>query len=104
LLSPLYTALTLWVPADRAEVLKLACAPEEVEVSAALPRTVLPSWNVTVPVGVPLAVVVTVAVRGTAWPGAAGAAELASAVELPSCRTVWFRAEEVPLALVRSPP
>jgi hypothetical protein len=52
-------------PFARVEVVKTACTPDAVELTVTVPRTVLPSWNVTVPVGVPLLALVTVAVKVT---------------------------------------
>jgi hypothetical protein len=64
LASPLYVAVSEWLPTARLEVVKLAVPPPR----AAMPRVAEPSWNVTVPV-TPEGV--TVAVRVTAWPGVA---------------------------------
>jgi len=49
----------------RADVLKLACAPDAVALRTATPNTVVPSWKVMVPVGVAPPELVTVAVRTT---------------------------------------
>src|SRR5262245_11060529 len=61
----------VWPPATAKLVVNVAVplAP-----TATVPRTTLPSWNVTVPVGVPApgATVDTVAVKVTAWPVTAG--------------------------------
>jgi len=63
--SPEYDAVMLCEPADSVLVLKLALPPE----SAAEPRDVAPSWNVTVPVGVPVPEAgATAAVNDTDWP------------------------------------
>jgi hypothetical protein len=74
LLLPPYTAVSAWLVAAKLEVTKLAC-PELFRVS--VPSVVLPSRNVTVPVGVPAhgATGLTVAVNATAWPNTDGLAD-----------------------------
>ena len=62
LLSPLNSAVMLWVPAVRADVEKLATLPP---LSAELPRCVFPSRKVTVPDGTPAIPGATVAVKVT---------------------------------------
>lgn len=57
-----------WLPSARVAVLKVAFRL----LSVLLPRTVVPFLNVTVPVGVPDKVGVTVAVKVTDLPTAAG--------------------------------
>jgi hypothetical protein len=78
--SPLYTAVTLWVPCVRALVVHVAVRllPAPVTVAAAQPAIELaPSLKLTVPVGlVPL----TVAVNVTAAPTVDGLSELPSVV------------------------
>jgi hypothetical protein len=61
-LSPLYTAVSEWLPTARAEVVNVAVPP----VRSADPTTAEPSLNVTDPLGVPLEPV-TLAVRVTGW-------------------------------------
>jgi len=61
--SPLYTAVMGCVPTVKVEIVKLAVVP----VSVAVPIAVAPSWNDTVPVGVPVAEL-TVAVSVRDWP------------------------------------
>jgi hypothetical protein len=68
-------------PKAREDVVKVACAPEVPELRVAVPRVVLPSLNVTVPVGVPPDPL-TVAVNVTDWPDDAGSAEEAREVTL----------------------
>lgn len=63
LLSPLYAAEMLCVPAASEEVEKLAASPP---LSAVLPSCVLPSRNITVPDGTPAMPGATVAVKLTA--------------------------------------
>src|SRR3954447_25536507 len=60
-----------WPPAAAKLVVNVALPPVP---TAAVPRTTLPSLNVTVPVGVPPpgATAATVAVKVTAWPVTAG--------------------------------
>src|SRR5262249_50385543 len=60
-----------WPPAAAKLVVNVAVPPTP---TATVPRTTLPSWNVTVPVGVPApgATAATVAVKVTAWPVTAG--------------------------------
>src|SRR5438128_2500972 len=48
--SPLYTAEMAWGPAVRADVVKVAVPP----LSVGVPIVVVPSLNVTMPVGVPI--------------------------------------------------
>jgi hypothetical protein len=60
--SPLYAAVMLWVPAVSVEVEKLATP---LLLSAPLPSCVVPSMNVTEPVGAPAVPGTTVAVKVT---------------------------------------
>lgn len=46
-MSPLYTAVIVWVPLESVEVVNEATPAE---LTFAVPRTVEPSWKVTVPV------------------------------------------------------
>ena len=78
----------VWVPAVRAVVVKVACpAPFRVPLAS----VEVPSWNVTVPVGVPApgATALTVAVNVTDWPAAEGFCEEITAVAEPAWLTVW---------------
>ena len=65
-----------WPPTASELVVKLAVPPDTVPV----PSVVAPSVNVTVPVGVPGEVELTVAVNVTVWPKTLGLAEDANAV------------------------
>ena len=70
----------VWLPPDRLEVLKLAVAVPPVVLSVPWPMLVVPSENVTVPVGLAAAVLPglltdTVAVNVTTCPDAEGLAE-----------------------------
>src|SRR5262249_54220329 len=71
--APEYVAAIEWLPRARAVVVNDATPP----VSVTVPRTVVPSLNVTDPVVPP----VTVAVNVTGWPGTATGAELASVTD-----------------------
>ena len=68
-------------------------------------RVVVPSLNVTVPVGVPVpgALAISTAVKTTACPEAEGLAEESTSDVVPSWETVWVRAVEVLLAKVVLP-
>src|SRR5580698_7264612 len=63
LASPLYTAVSAWVPAASDAVLKVAVATPAMVESVPLPRDEPPSSKVTVPVGVNEPVGSTVAVK-----------------------------------------
>ena len=67
----------LWVATESVEVVKLARLPE----SPTVPSTVVPSRNVTLPVGTPVPglVTLTVAVKLTLWPYTEGLPEPTSA-------------------------
>jgi hypothetical protein len=78
LLSPPYEATIEWVPATREVVLKVAIPPPFKDV---VPRVVVPSRNVIVPVGTLLpAWGITVAVKVTLCPGVSWVAEAESEV------------------------
>lgn len=82
-----------------------AAAPDTPELSVPVPKTVVPSSNVTVPVGVP-PVLLTVAVNVTDCPGAAGAAEEVRKVQVSSEEiwpTLWVN-EALLLWKLLSPP
>jgi hypothetical protein len=85
LLSPGYEAVIEWGPRASVEVVKVACRDE---FSVPVPMIVLPSLNVTVPVGVPPpgGTVATVAVNVTDCPKLDGLEdELTDVIELD-----WF--------------
>jgi hypothetical protein len=77
--SPKYFAVIEWIPSDKDEVLKAAC-PDAFSVP--VPICMLPSKNCTMPVGVPVVELETVAVNVTDCPRVAGFGEDVSAVEL----------------------
>ena len=68
LLSPLYLAVIECEPAVKFETASCATLLE----IAVVPKDVVPSKKVTVPVGVPVPVGCTVAVKTTDWPNVAG--------------------------------
>jgi hypothetical protein len=86
----------------RLAVLKVACALAS---SVLLPKVVLPSRNVTVPVAVPEAggLADTMAVNVTVCPHTAGCDELLIEVMLPPLFTTCGVDESVPLLLVKLP-
>ena len=79
---PAYTAVIERAPTMRAEVLSVAWVPLRV----AVPNVVVPSLNVTEPVGVPDAA--TVAVRVTLWPQTLGFWEDATVTVVDALFTV----------------
>lgn len=92
------------MPVASDEVVKAACDPDVETLRVALPRIVLPSLNVTVPVGESPVEPLTVAVNVTDSPVAAGAADEARETVVLICCTVWLKAEEELTANVPSPP
>lgn len=62
--SPPYIAVIEWEPIAKVEVAKAANPPSSMPV----PSVLVPSLNVTVPVGVPEIAAITVAVKMTDWP------------------------------------
>ena len=74
--------------------------------SVPVPRTVEPSLNVTMPVGVPAPglVTFTVALSVTGWPKTEEEAEAASAVVVASGETLRLRAADVLARSSMSPP
>ena len=69
LLSPPYTAVIERLPAEREEVVYVAVAEAPLPDNVPLPKTVVPSLNMTVPVGVLVPpALVTVAVNVTESP------------------------------------
>jgi hypothetical protein len=95
--SPRYLAVIECEPAASTEVENVAWPA----LSVAVPMTLAPSNNWTVPVGVP--VPVTVAVKVTACPAVDGFAEDVTAVLVALPFTVWVSAAEVLTANVASP-
>src|SRR3954464_13679508 len=83
-----------WPPAAAKLVVNVAVPPVP---TATVPRTTLPSLNVTVPVGVPPpgATAATLAVKVTAWPVAAGLTDDSRAAGVPAGFTVTAVAAEV---------
>jgi hypothetical protein len=97
--SPLYWALTVWLPGVKVEVLDCAVPPTNVTGAPAL----LPSiTNWTVPVGVPDpgAAAVTVAVKVTVCPFADGFCDDVTPVAVFALFTVW-PPETDPLLLLK---
>ena len=91
----------VWLPIKRLEVVKAAVPFDTIWV----PRVVVPSRNVTVPVGVPSAgaTAETVAVKVTGWPGWDGFAEEVSATDVLPWLTTWVSAVDVALVKFVSP-
>src|SRR5438067_9223921 len=87
-------AAMVWPPEDSLAVVMLAVVVLPVVVSVPRPRLVVPSKKVTMPVGVPAPLPLTVAVKVTAWPNAAGLAEVFTTVVvlLVVAVTVWITA------------
>src|SRR5512144_2738060 len=83
-----------WPPAAAKLVVNVAVPPGP---TATVPRTTLPSWNVTVPVGVPDpgATAATLAVKVTAWPVTAGLTDDPRATVVAARLTVSVTAAEV---------
>ena len=100
--SPPYCAVIEWDPMGREDVEKVATP---VPFRTPGPSDAVPSKNVTEPVGVPPAVLVTVAVNVTDWPTTSGLSEEASAVALglPLITCVSVGDDVLPLK-VASPP
>ena len=73
--SPPYTTVMLWVPAESVDVVNVAMP---LALSVPVPSVEAPSLNVGVPVGVPApgAAAMTVAVNVTAWPNVDGLTEV----------------------------
>src|SRR5271157_1387248 len=87
-------------PAASPAVLKLACPPLSVPVPSVAP----PFLKVTMPVGVPVVVDFTVAVKVTVAPKAAGFFDETTETELPALLTFWIRGGDVLPANFESPP
>src|SRR4029079_14744698 len=96
-------AVIEWAPTPRVVLVSVATPATRV---MGAPRLVTPSWNWTVPVGVPEPEV-TVAVNDTDWPDTEGfgPAERTRAVVVAAAPalTVWARAGEVLVAKLASP-
>src|SRR4051794_37481470 len=92
----------VWLPASRADVLKVAVPP----LSVPVPRELDPSLKVTDPVGVPApgATAPTVAVKVTDWPKVEGLGAAESAVVVLAWLTVCITAPEVLVRKLLSPP
>src|SRR5262245_14706307 len=84
----------VWPPAATKLVVNVAMLPAP---TATVPRTTLPSWNVTVPVGVPApgATADTVAVKVTAWPATPGLTDDRKATVVDARLTVSVTTAEV---------
>ena len=93
-------ALIACVPAGSAVVVKIATPPP---FTAALPRVVPESENVTLPPGTP-AEEVTVAVNVTDWPNVEGLGEDESPVVVLAWPTVWRMNPEVLVPKLLAPP
>jgi hypothetical protein len=103
--SPLYLAVIEWDPTASVDVANVATPPDSVPV----PRVVVPSRKVTVPVGVPVAggTGATVAVNVTDCPKTDGLAEDVTVVVVwpwAGGVTVWVRAALVLVLKFASPP
>ena len=88
LASPVYVAVSEWDAAERFEVVKVATPLFSVPV----PRIVVPSLKVTVPVAVEGE---TVAVNVTAAPDVAGFGEDARTVVVGALLTTWLTEDDV---------
>jgi hypothetical protein len=93
----------VWLATVRLAVLKLAVVAPPLVLSVPCPILVPPSEKITMPVGFPGAVLLTVAVKVTPWPHADGLAEATSAVLLPALDTVCVMAVEALAAKLPSP-
>jgi hypothetical protein len=79
------------------DVVKLAPPP----FSVAMPRVVVPSLNVIVPVGIPpMFTAVTVALRDTGWPKVEGLGEVERVVCVPGTVVVVFTTRVTGLELL----
>jgi hypothetical protein len=98
--SPAYVAVIGCVPTESADVVKVATA---LLLSVPLPRVAVPSRKVTVPVSVPEALELIVAVKVTAAPLDAETAELSKAVVVGAKVMLSETTGEVLLAKVALP-
>ena len=109
MVSPEYTAVTLWAPADGKETVAVAVPLAAADVPAVpdtvpLPMDLPPSMKETVPVGAtPLLCVAIEAVTVTDWPMGTVAALLAAVVVVVACVTVAMTAGEVLAVKLLSP-
>ena len=92
----------LCVPTERLLVLKLAWCVDALTVP--VPRVVVPSLKVTVPVGLPPKAVVMVAVKATVWPLFDGFGVDVSAVAVLAWFTFWLTTGDVLGVKSTSPP
>jgi len=98
--SPEYVAVILCGPVLNDDVVYVATNP----VIGWLPSSVAPSKNETVPVGVPVAVVATVAVNVTDVPAATDAAEVVNATVVAGLVIVSVSGDDVTVGKFTSPP
>jgi hypothetical protein len=99
--SPLYFAVIEWDPTDSVLVMKVV----EPDARVPVPRVVVPSRKVTVPVGVPVPEVgATVAVNVTDCPKTDGFADDVTVVVVPVVPTDWVRTALVLVLKLPSPP
>ena len=99
-LSPEYTAVIALAATGSVVVAKVAAPP----VSVPVPSKVVPLKNWTVPVGVPVVVGVTVAVKVTLWPATgAGGEEATTVVVVAVAATVTLIAGETIKEKLESP-
>jgi hypothetical protein len=89
---PEYTAVIVSVPAVIPLSVKVA-TPDEATV--AVPSNVVPLKKLTVPVGVPVGVGLTVAVNATGWPATAGFGDAARDVVVGRLVMVSVNVEDV---------
>src|SRR6266404_918237 len=94
----------LWLPAASVDVLKLAVVVPPAVLSVTWAMVVAPSEKVTTPVGLPVPLPNTVAVKVTLWFNADGLAEDTTAVVVPAWVTVWVMGVEVLVAKFVPPP
>ena len=88
-----------WAPSVNVEVAKVAFPL----LRAPVPSVVVPSLNVTVPVGVPAVEDFTVAVKVTELPKVEGFNEEVTEVEVATLFTVWVNTAEVLVRKVELP-
>src|ERR1043166_3123441 len=101
LASSLWTAVMEWAPTTRELLVRVA----EPELSVPVPSVLVPSWKVTVPVGVPPPgdTGLTVAVNVTGWPKTVGVREVVTAMVVSAWLTVWVSTPEVLVLKFGSP-
>jgi hypothetical protein len=91
--------MIVWFPKLKVDVVKLAAPP----LSAMVPKVALPSLNVTLPVGVPDVVEVTVAAKVTACPIIEGFCDEPKDKIVEALLTTWLRGGDVLDPCVKSP-